>query len=440
MIVDCIEDVTSTLNAVRDKRALLVPIFSNPTFHATHNELCALYVYTQDDVERIIPIRHTEQIRGFSEHVQDFLMLENIFVHDKKQWLLIGGNANVWDVKTLWWYTYGEAYDEAHYPTAAHTFYWRRHPSLAHVNAIVPLQQHLAMCQKIRHYAWPMCVNAEMSDSYIQFNATYPQVFAEIERNGLQVNETFRMPELIQSGRVYSNYNYHTVTGRPSNAFRGFNFAAMNKEDGTRAAFCSRFEQGALVEMDFDSYHVRLIARIIGYELPVTSIHDYLGQFYFGVTELTEEQRDESKQITFRLLYGGIDSEFLSIPFFRQVNDFVYSLWSTWKSKKHIKTPILQRHISKDAVQNMTANKLFNYYLQAMETEVSVRKLQQVQRILNEYESCIILYTYDSILFDIDYAEARELLPVLKQTLEQGNLPVKCKTGNIYDKMKTISL
>jgi hypothetical protein len=55
----------------------------------------------------------------------------------------------------------------------------------------------------------------------------------------------------------------------------------MNKEDGTRSAFCSRFESGALVEMDFDSYHVRLIAKLIGYKLPLTSVHDYLGRFYF---------------------------------------------------------------------------------------------------------------------------------------------------------------
>jgi hypothetical protein len=404
------------------------------------NSLCALYIYTEDDVERIVPIRHTEQVRGFPELVPEFLALENIFVHDKKQWLQTGGNGAVWDVKTLWWYTYGEAYDEKHYPTAAHSFYWRRHAALPHVNAVVPLQQHLAMCQKIRHYAWPMCVNAEMSNSYKHFNATYPQVFATIESAGLQVNDTFRMPDLIHDGRVYSQYNYHTTTGRPSNAFRGFNFAAMHKEDGTREAFCSRFESGALVEMDFDSYHVRLIAKLIGYELPASSIHDYLGRFYFDVAELTDTQREESKAVTFRLLYGGIDSEFLSIPFFRQVNEFVYALWASWKRQGHIETPIMKRPITRDMVTNMTANKLFNYYLQALETEVSVRKLQQVQEVLKDYRTCMILYTYDSVLFDVEYAEAQELLPKIKETLQQGNLPVKCKLGYNYNKMKTISL
>jgi hypothetical protein len=440
MILDHEQDVLNLLDRCADTKMLLVPIFSSPTIHVSQNPLVAIYIYTAEGEECIIPLRHTEQLRGFTELVPKFLQLRNIFIHDKKQWIQTGGNCNVWDVKTLWWYTYGEAYDEAHYPTPAHQFYWRRHSALPHVNAVVPLQKHLEMCQKIRHYAWPMCMNVELTESYKQFNDIYPQVFARIECAGLQVDETFRMPEIVKDGFVYSQYNYHTMTGRPSNAYRGFNYAAMNKEDGTRSAFCSRFENGALVEMDFDSYHVRLIAKLIRYELPVSSIHDYLGQFYFDVTELTEEQRAESKQITFRLLYGGIDSEFLAIPFFRQVNAFIYELWSKWKSKHYVETPILKRRLTADALKNMTANKLFNYYLQATETEVSVQKLHQVQELIKDYETTMILYTYDSVLFDVPLSEAKNLLPQIKQTLEQGNFPTKVKVGNIYDKIKTISL
>jgi hypothetical protein len=78
--------------------------------------------------------------------------------------------------------------------------------------------------------------------------------------------------------------------------------------------------------------------------------------------------------------------------------------------------------------------------LQAVETEVSVEKLRLVQDLLKDYQSCMILYTYDSVLFDVDYAEAKTLLPMIENILEQGNFPVKTKVGNIYDKMKTISL
>jgi hypothetical protein len=96
--------------------------------------------------------------------------------------------------------------------------------------------------------------------------------------------------------------------------------------------------------------------------------------------------------------------------------------------------------ISKDSVQNMTANKLFNYFLQAVETEVSVQKLRQCHALLLNYKTKMILYTYDSVLFDVPMTEAKELLPQLKQILEQGNFPVKCSVGDIYSKMTNIPL
>ena len=440
MILDHAYEIDAVFEYIRNRKTLLIPILCSPTLHPTNNPLCAIYVYTEDDVERLIPFRHTEQLEAFTEHIQRFLQLQDIFILDKKAWLQIGGNANVLDVKTLWWYTYNEAYDETHYHTAAHQFYWRRHPALPHINSIVPLQQHLAMCQKIRHYAWPMCMNAKLSDSYLKFNAMYPKVFAEIESAGLYVNDTFRMPDLVQDNLVYSQYNYYTLTGRPSNAYRGFNYAAMNKEDGTRDAFCTRFEQGALVEMDFDAYHVRLIARLIGYVLPADSVHTYFGRFYFDTDTLTTEQYEQSKQITFRLLYGGIDKEFLEIPFFAKVNDFVYKLWSQCKQQKYIETPILKRKIHKESITNITANKLFNYYLQATETEISTVKLQQVLDYLRDKESKLVLYTYDSVLLDVNYSEAKQILPDVINIMQQGNFPVKCKVGDIYSKMNSITL
>jgi DNA polymerase I-like protein with 3'-5' exonuclease and polymerase domains len=88
----------------------------------------------------------------------------------------------------------------------------------------------------------------------------------------------------------------------------------------------------------------------------------------------------------------------------------------------------------------MTANKLFNYFLQAVETEVSVQKLRQCQVLLQQYETKMILYTYDSVLFDVPMHEAQEVLPKIKQTMQQGNFPVKVSVGNIYNKMNTITI
>jgi hypothetical protein len=437
MIVDNEDELDAVLGYVRTStKTLLIPVYTDANLHPAVNRISLLYIYTEDAIERIIPIHHTEQIRGFSERLSDFLNLKGIYVHDKKNWLISGGNEDCYDVKTLWWYTYGEAYDDSHYFQTAHKFYWRRHTNLQHINAIIPIMQHAAMCQKIRQYAWPMIMNAEQSESYLSFNSRYPRVFAAIERTGLCVNEQFQSPQLVTNNKVYSHYHYHTVTGRPSNAFRGFNFAAMNKEDGTRDAFCSA--HGALVEMDFDAYHVRLIARLIKYDLPETSVHTYFGRFYFDTDTLTDEQYEQSKQITFRLFYGGIDKEFLQIPFFQQVNDLVWSLWHRYKKNGYILTPIEKRPITMEGVERVTANKLFNYYLQALETEVSVRKMERVTEYLSDKQSKLVLYTYDSLLFDVATTEAKQIVPTLRTLLEDGNFPVKVKYGSIYSKMKSI--
>ena len=441
IIIDDSEELESLLqNIEKDSHVLAVPILADHQLHPSINKISRIYIYSSNEIEFIVPIHHTEQLTGFTELLHKVLSLESIFVHDKKLWIQMGGNNNVYDVKTLWWYTYGESYDDNHYYTSAHTFYWRRHTNLQYVNTIIPIMKHAQMCQKIRKYAMPMIVNSKLTESYKQFNTHYPKIFADIESNGMQVTNSFKMKELITNNKVYSNYHYHTTTGRPSNAFRGFNFAAMNKQDGTRDSFCSRFENGALVEFDFDAYHVRLIAQLIGYKLPTGSIHTYFGKFYFGTETLTSDQYEQSKQITFRLLYGHIEKEFLKIPFFNEVNEFVYSLWNEWKRNGYIKTPILKRVLSKDNLSNMNQNKLFNYYLQALETEFTVNRLNQLSYLLKEYKTCIILYTYDSVLFDVPIHEAKQILPNIKSCLEGENFPVKCKVGNIYSKMNDFKL
>ena len=138
-------------------------------------------------------------------------------------------------------------------------------------------------------------------------------------------------------------------------------------------------------------------------------------------------------------MYGGIDKEFLEIPYFRQVNDLIWKLWNEYKKQGYIVTPVERRPITMEGVERVTANKLFNYYLQALETEVSVRKMERVVAYLQDKTSKLILYTYDSLLFDVDSAEAREVVPALRTMIEEGNFPVKLKYGDIYSKMKSVS-
>ena len=46
-----------------------------------------------------------------------------------------------------------------------------------------------------------------------------------------------------------------------SNNFGGVNYFALNKDDGSRDRFISRFEGGKLVQFDYDAYHPILSVR-----------------------------------------------------------------------------------------------------------------------------------------------------------------------------------
>jgi len=429
MVVDCIDEFNSVIHYIEDAdKCLLIPIYTDSKLHVSINKLCCIYIYTSDNVERMIPIHHTEQIRGFSEHIQRLLDLSGIIVYDKKDWVQTGGNRDVLDLKSMWWYVYEEAYEESYYVTNAHNFYWRRHNKLQHVNSIIPIMSHIAMCQKIQKYSWPMIMNWTPTESYIKFNDIFPSTFADIERSGISVSSNFKMIDIATDNIVYSKYNYFTATGRPSNAYRGFNFAAIDKSDGTRDTIIPKND--VLVEMDFDSYHVRLIADHVNYKFPKDiSVHEYLGNYYFGKSVITTDERDESKKITFRQLYGGIEKEFLQIPFFKTVQDFIYKLKREYDKNGYLITALLKRKL---LVPNSKINTIFNYFIQSLEAESTAIKIKQVNEYLEDKKSSVILYTYDSLLFDFELQEVKQHILKLRSILEGDNYPVNIKYGADY--------
>lgn len=51
----------------------------------------------------------------------------------------------------------------------------------------------------------------------------------------------------------------------------------------------------------------------------------------------------------------------------------------------------------------------------------------------------MILYTYDSFLFDFKVSEGLETLSSIKKILEKGGFPVKAKAGNNYHELQNIT-
>ena len=253
-------------------------------------------------------------------------------------------------------------------------------------------------------------------------------LLSDIERSGIKVDrEKFidRWPNHQKSlllGNIFTEYNPYTITSRPSNRHGGVNFSALNKKDGSRKSFIPRDDK-LFLQFDYDAYHVRIIGKLIGYDLPDTSVHQWLADQY-GC------DYDESKGRTFRILYGGVSDEDRKIPFFDKVDKFIKSLNDKALQNGYIQTP-KGRKIPLSWIEKPNAQKFFNYILQATETEFNIEVLNK----LKENDLPLpILYTYDSFLFEFDESEV-DTIKKIKSVLESYGFPVKADWGSDYSKV-----
>jgi len=180
-----------------------------------------------------------------------------------------------------------------------------------------------------------------------------------------------------------------------------------------------------------------LLAELVDYQFPdKVSVHEHLGKFYFQKEELTPAEYSESKSISFRQLYGGIGQEYLEIPFFAKVHEYTQLLWGQYKRDGFIETPMFGRKLFKSFFSEMNAAKLLNYLLQSYETERNMAVIHNILLRTKSYTSKLILYTYDSFLWDFDKRDGAMLIKLIKEELEQnGKFPIKLEIGPDYSNM-----
>ena len=397
---------------IQSKPFVLLQMYSDVNAHPQENRVSCYYVDFQDE-QYIVPIHHTEK---YQDDIQMIQTEQTIFVQDLKQYYhntLVFGK-DIRDMNWSYYLQHNKPYDTEQHLTNAHHHYYRIHYDKKNINDIVPLVKHT-------EYLKPIAEN--LFHHYKKQDQTLLENLYQIERSGLKTYEKI----------VYSEYNPYTSTGRPSNRFGGMNFAALNKSDGSRKQFISRFNNGMLVEMDFDAYHLRLIGEIVGYKFPKTSVHEHMAELY-GLPY------DEAKALSFKYLYGGITDEVSDNPFFSKVNDYIKLLWQDYKTNNFVQSYIYNRKIYRKNLQDMNPNKLFNYMIQLMETENNIKILNELQPKLQQYNSKLVLYNYDSFLFDFDTKDGLDFLNIVKQTIESGGkYPVKIGKGVNYHDMQDIT-
>lgn len=287
------------------------------------------------------------------------------------------------------------------------------------LNNIIPLSKHLESWSDFTFnilWWWDRARSGFGQTPHTLWHIYAPRFFSQIERQGIGVDiPTFmkhypNKDDIITSdGLVHSHYNFYTTTGRPSNAFGGVNFAAIPKHDGSRDSFISK--NGVLVNVDFKAYHLHLLAKVLNMKLPKDP-HTMLGKEYFNTDQLTDEQYEESKRITFKNLYSyGLDDKAATVSFFKQTFELEKELY-----EKYTKNLILYSHYGRKYQfdEPLTQNKVFNYYVQSLETEMN---LIQLSRLLMSGCPSPILYTYDSFTFDIEESKISNLKDCLESNL-----------------------
>ena len=106
-----------------------------------------------------------------------------------------------------------------------------------------------------------------------------------------------------------------------------------------------------------------------------------------------------------------------------------------FNEKGFVKTPISRRRLLKGNYKNITPQKLFNYYIQAFETEYNITLLSRIFSFLKDKKTKMVLYVYDSMLFDFSLEDGKETLQSLKKLIS-SDFPIKLKKGNIYSSLE----
>ena len=420
MIVENKKQLEEFLKFYNSEDSILVPITQDSNKHSVSDELSLLYVKLLGGNEYILPFNHSETLNIDIPNLESDTKK---YTYDRKKLNHFIKLDNVIDVNLMHYMATNVPLSIEEIDTNAHHFFNMMYYRKKNINTIIPVLKHLEYCRELakvikdtiaKHNQY---VNVSYNNEVLD-NLTY------IESNGLQTT----------NGSVYSEYNVFTSTGRPSNRFGGINFAALNKTDGSRKQFISRFKNGVLVEMDFDGYHLRLIADKVGYEFPKGSVHEHMAKLY-GV------DYDEAKGLSFQYLYGYIPDEIKkNNEYFNKVSDYINILWNGYKSKEFIVSDIYSKKIYRKNLTDMNANKLFNYTIQLMETENNMKALSKLISKIRNYKSKLVLYSYDSFLFDFNMEDGLDYLKKVKNTLEQdGKYPVKVSWGLNYHEMKDIT-
>jgi hypothetical protein len=381
-------------------------IATNENYHPALQNISLIYVrWIKGHKGYILCVNHSESLSlSITDILNKLSKVNNLYTLDKKAVLhhFPTLSPQLIDVQLINSYQHFQEINIEQYESKVETDFKRKYYTEA-PSTLIPIAKHYEKYENIYdHIEQTINKISEDLEPYAFLNHYIAPLFYNIEKQGIKLSKepfiehfkTLPNPKFsVSKGKIYTQYNLYTLTGRPSNAFNGINFAALNKTNGERAAFIP--ENDKLVEIDFKAYHPTIIAKLAGYEF-TGNIYEQLSQQFPGSTPET------IKELVFQQLYGGVRKDFQDKPFFSDVNRYTNKLWN--EELIGIGTQFGKR-FTKEMIENPTPQKLLNYIVQNTETIFNVVQFSAVVNLLKDKKTKIILYTYDSILLDYDSSE-----------------------------------
>jgi hypothetical protein len=324
------------------------------------------------------------------------------------------------------------------------SFYKRSTPNQYqnNLNDSIPLSKQIGIIKKILQYE----LKDGVGESAFNFTKDATEVFGWIEKSGIFVDEKLRdlLPQkhINKDGLVFTEYNLHTSTLRPSNRHGGINYSAIPKKSDMRKAFVSRFKDGKLVSIDYSAYHPHLLIELIKNQIGTKEwMSKFNSQLDFydwvaaicGIADL-DGARDASKQLVFQSIYGGLSSEMQHLPFFNEVHMLALKYKADLERYGFVKTPHYGVQITKEKFgEDNPPAKVLNYVIQAYETE---RNIQILKKIKEKYKGLgkLIMYNYDAFVFDVPNYEITYLYEqIYEKIIDSKEFPATIVTGENYD-------
>ena len=395
----------------QDTPCIAIPFTTNNNHHPSNSDVVGLYLYFVGGETKFINFTHPDSL--ISHHkLSDIKLSSNSLVFNKKTMSYHGFTDGI-DLNSYLHFYINETIDSEDFYSKTIENFTSRYYNSNKLNQIIPLSKLIEFAENIILYTLPYYKPEKISDKCVEYCEDFLNVFRFIETNDIPVGDEMKK----------QNYMWYTATSRPSNAWNGFNFSALNKNDGTRNKIHSRFPNGKLVQFDYDAFHIKLLAKILDYKFTKHPYGEIMEQLNLKIPY------EDVKAKVFQNIYGNITDQFIQHPFFQRVQAMIDELYSEYQSRGYIESYFYGKRFRD--IQDPTPNKVFNYFLQSLETEYNVRKIKTFLPLLESTGTVFCMYLYDAFVFDIP-TESNELISRLKRVFETDGMTTKCSVGNDF--------